>query len=224
MRCALFVLGLAVASSFFLACGGGQKDANSAETTKADLSPMEELKAIPKDLDTDVAGLTKPIDDTQAVIDRITSIPKRYGVSAAYLTSMARATLDNGKVDVSVNTNVAAEANAEIEAALKQLAEIVVALKATPDKASALAKKIATYSAKVPLLATKVSTSASATTANPFASADDKAKAQADAQSVQVVQKDVQKSVSDAQQKVTGIPALAATALGKLTASLAGGT
>jgi hypothetical protein len=38
------------------------------------------------------------------------------------------------------------------------------------------------------------------------------------------VQQDVQKSVSDAQQKVAGIPALAATALGKLTASLAGGT
>jgi hypothetical protein len=224
MRRALLVLGLVVSSFSLIACGGGGKEANSAETTKADLSPMEELKAIPNDLNTDITGLTKPIDDTQAVIDRITGIPKKYGISAADLTTMAKATLTDGKVQVNVDTNVAAEAKAEIEAALKQLSEIVVALKATPDKAAALTKKIATLTAKVPVLATKVSTSASATTANPFASKDDKAKAQADAQSVQQVQQDVQKSVSEAQQKVAGIPALAATALGKLTASIAGGT
>jgi hypothetical protein len=223
MRRALLVLALVV-SSFSTACGGGNKDANSAETTKADLSPMEELKAIPKDIDTDVTGLTKPIDDAQSVIDRIANLPKKYGISAADLSTMAKATLDNGKVEVKVDTNVAAEAKTEIEASLKQLADIVAALKATPDKAAALTKKLATYTAKVPALATKISASASATSASPFASADTKAKAQADAQSVQQVQQTVQKSVSDAQQKVSGIPALAATALGKITASIAGGT
>jgi hypothetical protein len=123
------VLGLSVSG---LACGGGNKEASSAESTKADLSAMDELKAIPADLDQEVTSLTKPIDDTQAVIDKISSIPKRYGINAADMTAMAKGTLDNGKVEVKVNGNIAADAKAEIEAALKQLADITVALKSTP--------------------------------------------------------------------------------------------
>jgi len=39
------VLGLSVLG---VACGGSNKEASSAESTKADLGPMDELKAIPR--------------------------------------------------------------------------------------------------------------------------------------------------------------------------------
>ena len=214
------VVGLSVLG---VACGGGNKEAASAESTKADLGPLDELRAIPGDLDVEVKSLTKPIDDTQAVIDKLTSIPKRYGISAGEMAAMAKGTLDNGKVEVKVNGNLAADARAEIEAALKQLGEIVAALKSTPDKVAALTTKLATITAKVPVLATKVSASASATMANPFGNAEGKATAKADTESLEKVKADVNKSVSDTQAKITGIPAMAAGALGKLTASLAGG-
>src|SRR5512140_1829190 len=213
-------LGLSVVG---IACGGSNKEAASAESTKADLTPMDELKGIQSDLDADVKSLTKPIEDTQAVIDKLTSMPKRLGLSAGAVMGMAKGTMDNGKVEVKVDGNVTAEAKAELEATLKELNDIVVALKATPDKVAAMTKKLATVTAKVPLLATKISTSATATMSNPFGSADGKAKAKADLDNLEKVKADVNASVSEAQKKITGIPALATGALGKLTAAITTG-
>ncbi|MGH7328030.1 MAG: hypothetical protein ACREJX_06735, partial [Polyangiaceae bacterium] len=78
--------------------------------------------------------------------------------------------------------------------------------------------------AKVPVLATRVTAEATATSANPFGSADSKVKAKADLDSVKQVQADVSKSITDVQAKITGIPAQATGALAKLTATLTGGT
>ena len=138
------LVGLALALS---ACGGSSntKDAKSASSAKADLSAMDELKAIPGDLNADV-----------------------------------------------------------------------------DDKVTALTQKIVTVSAKVPVLATKVTTEAQVAVKNPFGGADAKAKAQANIDGVKQIQADVQKSVSDAQAKVASVPAMATSALTKLTASFAG--
>ncbi len=218
------VVGIALGLSVVgIACGGNNKEAASAESTKAELSSMDELKSIPADLDAEVKSLTKPIDDTQTIIDKLTSMPKRYGMSAGSVMGMAKGSLDGGKVDVKLDASVGAEAKAELEASLKQLGEIVVALKATPDKIAGLTKKLATITAKVPVLATKISTGASATMSNPFGSADGKAKAKADLDGLEKVKLDVNKSVADTQQKLTGIPALATGALGKLTAAFTAG-
>jgi peptidoglycan hydrolase CwlO-like protein len=212
------ILGTAVLST---ACGGGGEGAKSSADAKADLSAMQELEAIPQELDAEVAELTKPIDDTQALIDELANLPKKHGISAGAFASMAKASIDDGKVEVQADAELAAEAKAELEAALGKLRATVVALKSTPDKAASLTKKLATFTAKVPTLATAVTASATATAANPFADGDAKAKAQADLDGVKKAQEMAQKSLSDTQAKVTEVPALATTALAKLTASIA---
>ena len=214
----LFTLALAAA-----ACGGSKQEAKDAHTTAADLSPMDELKAIPTDLDAEVTALTKPIDETQAVIEQITSIPTRHKINAGEVMGMARGTLDGGKVEVSLKGDASAEAKAELKAALEHLAQVVVALKATPDRVASLTKKVAAATAKVPVLGTKITAEASVKASNPFASADSKAKAQADSQAVAKVQQDVTGKINEVQQKVTSIPASATGALGKLAAAFAGG-
>lgn len=211
-------LGLGLAT--MTGCGGGAGSAK-VNSGQVELSPMEELQAIPKDVDKDVAALTKPIDDVQVVIEEITSLPKKHHISAGDMAAMSKATFDNGKVEVKVNGDVSAEAKAEIEAALKKLSLIVAELKATPEKVAALTTKLVKVTAKVPLLATEITSKATLTSSNPFAGADMKAKATAEIGSVQKVQADVSKSISDAQSKVVGIPALATGALGKLGASFA---
>ena len=225
MRRSLLVLSSLVLGLSVIACGGGSEEPKTpADKASAQVTPMEELKAIPKDLDAEVASLTKPIDDVQSIIDDLGAFPKKHGMAAADVMGMAKATFDSGKVEVSVNADVAAEAKAELEALLKRLNDTVIALKATPDKVAALTAKATTAMAKVPVLATKVSSSASVTVANPFGSADSKAKAQAEIDSVQQVQAETSKSISDVQSKVTGIPQMATAALAKLTASFAAGT
>jgi hypothetical protein len=214
------VLGVSVLSD---ACGGSS-DAKSADSAKVSVTPLEELQGIPKDLNADVADLTKPIDDTQSVIDQIGALPKKYGFTAADMATMCKATLNDGTVDVKVNGDLSDDAKTEIKASLQKLKDVVSGLKATPDKVVALGKKAVADTAKVPVLATRVTTEASAASVSPFASADSKAKAKADLDSVKQVQTDVSKSISDVQAKITGIPAQATGALAKITTTLAGGT
>lgn len=162
-----------------------------------ELTPLAELEGIKVDLDARVAALTQPIDDLQSAIDALATLPKRHGISATDLTVMAKATLDSGKVQLTLNGDVAAEAKADVEAQLTKLAGAISALKQTPERVASLTATLATATAKVPLLASKVTASATATAANPFGSADSKVKAQADLAAVQQVQADVMKSISD---------------------------
>jgi hypothetical protein len=203
------------------ACGGSKQEAKDPSLTQADLTPMQQLEAIPTELDAEAKAMTKPIDDAEGAINDLTSLPKKHKIDAGQLMSMARATMDGGRVDVKLDGNVSAEAKAEVEAALKRLGEVTAGLKAVPARAAALTKRCVEATAKLPVLATKISTEASVKAANPFAGAETKAKAQAEMQSVQKVQADVNAKINEVQAKVTGIPALATTALAKMGTSFA---
>jgi hypothetical protein len=213
--------------TFLAGCGGGAANAEDPKTPGAkasiELAPMDELKAIPTDLNAEVAALTKPIDDMQSAIDELGAIPKKHGLAASEVMGMAKGTFDSGKVEVKFKGDVKAEAKADVEAALKKLAGAVTSLKATPEKVASLTTKVASATAKVPLLASKVTATATAASANPFGSADAKAKGTADLANVKQVQADAMKSISDVQAKLAGIPAMATTALAKASASLTTG-
>jgi hypothetical protein len=218
-----FLVGLSLAA---FGCAANHKEAGSATTTKADLAPIDELKAIPEDLDASVKDIMKPIDDTQSVIDQVTSLPKRYKLNVKDVMAMAQASAKDGTVNVNFDAKatVTEDAKAEVTAALTKVTDIVSGLKATPDKVAALGQKLATVSAKVPVLATRVTSEATVTVSNPLASADSKAKAQANIDGVKQIQATVQASIQDTQGKISGIPAMATTALGKITAAFAGHT
>jgi hypothetical protein len=223
MRRSVLISGLLLAFAVAVqGCGGGQKQSNTADSAKKDQTAMEELQAIPADVNGDVDALMKPIDDVQAVVDEITSLPSRLNISAKDMMAMAQGTLSNGTVDVKVNGDLTDDARAQITASLKKLKGVVDGLKSTPDKVVALGKKLVVVTAKVPVLATRVTAEAQVAIANPFAGADAKAKAQADVANVQKVQAEINTKVNEAQAKVTSIPALATGALAKLTASFAG--
>jgi hypothetical protein len=208
-------------------CGGGSNSEDpktAASKQSLSLTPMEELQAIPKDLDAEVSGITKPIDDVQSVIDEIGALPKKHHLDAKEIMAMAKGTFENGKAEVSFKADVPAEAKADVEASMKKLAATVTALKSTPDKVAKLTAKLPELTAKVPVLTTKVTSSATVAASNPFGSAESKAKAKAEMDSVNKVQAEVSKSISDAQSKIAGLPALATSALAKLSASFAAGT
>jgi prefoldin subunit 5 len=206
-------------------CGGNSEEPQTpaSKDAKSTLTPMEELKAIPADLDADVAALTKPIDDIQSAIDDIGALPKKHGLAAADLMLMAKGTFENGKVELKLNADVGAAAKADVQAALDKLASAVTALKSTPDKVAALTTKVAGLAAKVPVLASKVTASATVTASSPFGDAGAKAQAKADLESIKTIQADVMKTVSGVQAKIAGIPTMATSALAKASASFSGG-
>jgi len=227
MRQNLLAISLFSGLTFLVACGGGAASGEDPKSPSAkasiDVSPMDELKAIPVDLNAEVAALTKPVDDMQAAIDELGALPKKHGLAAAEIMGMAKGTFDNGKVDLKLKADVGAEAKADVEASLKKLAGAVTALRATPDKVASLTTKIASATAKVPVLASKITATATAASSNPFGSADAKAKGTADLANVKQVQADAMKSISDVQAKLAGIPAIATKALAKASASFTAG-
>jgi len=227
MRHNLLAISILSGFTFLAGCGGGGAAAEDPKTpagkASIELSAMDELKAIPTDLNAELASLTKPVDDMQAAIDEIGALPKKHGLAAAELMAMAKGTFESGKVEVKLKADVGAAAKADVEASLKKLAGAVTALKATPEKVASLTTKVAAATAKVPVLASKVTATATAATANPFGSADAKAKGTADLANVKQVQADAMKSISDIQAKLAGIPAIATGALAKATASFSAG-
>jgi len=200
-------------------CSGGA-GAKGAQNAASNVTPMEQLQAIPKGLEHDVADLTQPIDEVDVLIGDLTSLPKRHHISGAAMAKMCKATFESGTVTIEA-PDLDAEARAELTASLAHLAKIVSGLKATPTKVATMGKNLLAATAKVPVLATRVTAEATVASSNPFAGAETRAKASADLKAVQDVQTSVSKSISDAQAKVVGLPTLATGALARLGASFA---
>jgi len=216
------VLSIAIAACMLPAgCGGSQKKTQTG--AGAELTAMQELQAVSTDLQTGVDNLMAPINETQRIIDHITAMPGRLGIDAKSLMGMCKSSFQSGQLDFDANISAAAEVQAEVMGVLARLTHIVAELKATPQKVTALGQQAVEATAKVPVLATKIATTANVTLSNPFAAAEAKAQAQADMNAVNQVKGEVMAKISEIQTKVTGIPAMATEALAKLGAAFAAG-
>jgi DNA repair exonuclease SbcCD ATPase subunit len=212
------VVVLAIAAA---ACGGSKGDASGSAEAKVDLSAMDQLKGLSADLQAQLDALMAPINEVDALVEQITSMPQRLNVNASALMGMAKATVDGGQVAISADFTADAAVRAEVEGVLGRLKAIVDGLKAIPENPKALAAKAAEAIVAVPALGAKVTAEANVKISNPFAKAEEKAQAQADIQSLAQVQSDVQGSIQQIQQKIMELPGLATSALAKLAAAFA---
>jgi hypothetical protein len=214
----VFVLALTAIAA---ACGGGKGEVKSSADASVDLSAMDQLKGLSTDLQAQLNALMSPITEVDALVNDITSLPSRVGVNASSLLTSAKATVDSGQISLSADLNVDATAKAEIDRVFGHLQAVVAGLKAIPANAQALATKAGEALVKLPALATKVTAEANVKVSNPFAKPEEKAQAAADLQSLAQVQADVQGTIQQVQQQIMSIPALATSALAKLSASFA---
>ena len=221
MRLHLVVGAIVAVGALSVGCGGSDPQPKTA--AEVDVPPMAQLKSISAELKAGAANLTKPIDQVQVILDDLARLPEKHGLTLGDVLGMAKATLDSGKVTLNVGVDVGAEAKAELETLLTRLNEVVLELRRTPEKIVTLTKKIAEDTALVPILASRVTVSASTTALNPFAGAELRAKAQADVADLKLVQKEVNDTISETQAKIAGVPSMAAGALAKLEASFLGG-
>jgi hypothetical protein len=220
-----------LACGLLVACGGSKKksqgQANAAGgaqgQVQVDLTPMQELQALSTNLQAGVDALMSPINETQLLIDHITAMPARLGIDARSLMGMCSATLQSGQVAFDASISPDAAIQAEVQGVVARLAFIVAGLKAIPENVKALGQQAVEATAKVPVLATQVTTSANVTLANPFAKGPEKAQAQADINAVTQVQGEVQAKISEVQNTIMGIPAMATSALAKFAAAFAVG-
>jgi hypothetical protein len=203
------------------ACGGGKGEAKSSDDAKDKAPAIDQLKGLSVDLQGQLDALMAPINEVDALVAQITSMPARLKLNASELMGMFKATADGGQVQLSANIEADAMAKAEVEGVLAKLKGIVDGLKAIPENTKLLAAKAGEALVKVPTLGVAAQSQLTVKASNPFAKPEEKAQAQADLQSLAQIQTDVQGTIQSVQQKVMELPALATSALAKLTASFA---
>jgi len=216
----LFVLGSLTVTP--MGCSKKDKGTdNPDEAAQEDGDPMAELQTIPDEIQAEIDLVLQPINDVDVVVDQLTSIPTRYGMSAGDLTTMASAKFDGGTIEM--NADIDGDAKAEIETMLATVEGIAIGLKETPARAKTATAHLAELGVKATGIVTKLTTSINAKLANPLLKAEKKAELQAELAQVMKFDADIKASIGDAKQTVMGVPNMGAEALGKLTAALAGG-
>lgn len=210
----------AVALSFVttVGCGGSPGKGGSASEDK---SAIEQLKGIPAELDAEVSKLMAPIDSVNGLVDQVGTLPAKLGISGKDLIGQIKAVMA-GQPAPTVD-GLKADAKGELDSFLAQVKAFNDGITNAPGNVASLTGKCVELTAKLPVLATQVTTETGVTAANPFASPEDKAKAKADADSVAGIQTEVSAKISETQGKITGIPAKAVEAGAKFAAALVGG-
>jgi len=222
MQRIIIALSLVALAAAPLGCGKKDKASkNPDEATEEEGDPLEALKNIPNEIQAEVDGVLKPINDVDVVVEQVTSIPTRHKVDVKGLKSMAKASLDNGTV--AVNLDVTAEAKAEIEQMLETVKGIAIGLKETPQRATEATKNIVALGVKATALVGKLTAKYQAKLKAPLLKAEEKAKIQADLAAVTKLDADIKTIISDAKTTVTGVPDKGAEALAKLTAAFTAG-
>lgn len=200
------------------ACGGGSgsKDTNTASDVK--VRPTQQLQGISKDLQAKVDDIIKPLDEVDGLLLHIEELPTRVNVDLSSLAPLFQAAISGGDTTIPDSLRLDLQAKKEVEAVVQRFKAIVNGLKSTPEKLKELSTKIVKVLPEIPILAAQVLATSKVVMANPFASAEAKAQAQADMAALTQIQTDVQNKVKDIQKKVLTLPQKAKSALSGLAA------
>lgn len=188
---------------------------------EGDQDPMEELKAVPADIQAEIDMVMQPIADLEQLMADIETAPERLEISMADLKGMVSASYENGSVEISADLDITAEARAELEAMLETASNIAAQLKAVPDTAVTASTNIVSHGARAVTLATKVSSKLTAKV--KFAAGEEKAALEQQIQDVANIKAEVEGSIEDAKATVMSLPDKAVEVGANFTASLAAG-
>ena len=231
-RLTLLTLALTLTAVPLASCknkDGDTTDPDSASDEKKD--PVEELKAIPADIQGEVDLVLQPITDAEQLMTNIETAPERLKISLPELKGMLKAAFDADvkadaegvEANVSVDLeklDVTAEARAEIQSMLDLVRSIKTGLVKTPENATTATANIIAHGARATALATKATASIQAKMT--IAMGSKKSELQGQLDEVAQIKGEIEALVTDAKAKVTGIPAEAAEMGVKLAANFAG--
>lgn len=213
---------VAVMCTSLTACknkGDGTENPDGEE--ESDKDPMEELKAIPTDIQAEVDLVLKPITDLEKLMADIETAPDRLAITTADLKGMVSASFEGGKIEIDTELDITADARAEIQAMLELALDVAAGIKNTPDTVAAATKNIVAHGARATTLATKLTTKLTAKV--KFAKGEEKASLEAQLQEITQLEADISTTIDEAKATVTELPAKIAEMGAKFTASLAVG-
>lgn len=214
MKKTLSMMVMALASLALVACGGGGKSSKSGGKDGGDA--FSQLEKIPAQVDKELQEVTSPIDQVDAMLARMKTLPQQLEVSEDEFGEIINTALTAQAVEIP--DTVQGKQRETLTAFIEDFSTFRGNLLATPDKAQEMVSSLAATSTRIPALATTASADAAQTLVNPLASKKDKDKAKQRQKDVKKIQAEAQQAVKDAQGKVGGVPARATEATAKLIA------
>lgn len=214
MRRLLTVLVLLVASFSMVACGG--KGGGGAADSR---TAYEKLEAYPADLDTEVAKVMSPIDSVDGVITQLNEMPAKLGLSKEDFGKLIANSIA-GKPFVAPG-GVDAKAGEELKTFIESFKGIYDGIINAPENAKSLVVFVGESALNVPKWAASAIADAGVTKANPFASKEDKAKAEKQLKNLDTIKNLVMAKVQETQGKLTTLPTKAVEAATKFGAAMA---
>jgi|GEM_PF-2890009 len=215
---------LLVSLPFVSGCEKKDKETATPEDgtdAEADVDPVEALKATPDRIKAEIDMVLQPIDEAEALMAELETMPERYNISAADFKGLVQASFDSetGTVEISADLGIAADAQADLLAQLTALRELKMKLAATPETVKVAAENIATIGVETIGLATK--TAASLQAKAKVAIGNKKAEVEAQLQEVLGLKDQLMTELEAAKSEVTELPARAAEVGAKFSASFA---
>lgn len=205
--------------------GGCKKSASASAGTETPPeptydNPYAQLEDMPNAVNAKVEWVKQPLVDASALGDEFSALQAKYSLDVKQLGGMASAAFVNGKIEVSVDASVAADAKADIEAFLGKVKTAGEAVLKIPDRATVASKAIGKLTLKVPGIAVK----ATAHLKNELKAAADDAKAeiQAKIDGIPTLTASVKGMIPEAMNKVKAIPTDSTQVITELKAAFAG--
>jgi len=205
---------------------GGSSDAAALTPPAAPEyeNPFDELNDIPKQITAQVDWVSQPLRDAAALGDEFTAIQAKYNIDAKTLGGMAKVAFKDGKVEVSANADISADAKAEVEALLGKIKAAGEAIGTIPKRATKASGAISKLTIKVMGLAPKATAHLKKQLSDASAelSAEAKGSIELNLTSIPEMPNKVKAASKDAIAKVKAIPTEAKTTITELTAAFSG--
>lgn len=206
---------------FAMGCGKAEQGSTTASEEAVALPPMQQLKGLSDQLRADLNSVMQPIQEVESIVNDAATMPARLQLNVSALSSVLSAKVSGTEASLSADLAGRPEVKAEIDALCGRVDATVKGLKEIPARVGHLVKRCGETLVMVPVLATKVTTSANMTMSSPFASAEAKATAQADLAAIVTVKTDIETTIREVQTQISALPNLATDALAKLSMSFA---
>lgn len=212
-------------SSFVVTASGckkGSKDSGALTPPAAPeySDPFAELNDLPNQINAQVDWVSQPLRDASALGEEFTAIQAKYSIDAKTLGGLAKVAFTDGKVEISADVSIAAEAKADVEALLGKIKASGEAILTIPKRATKAAGAISKLTLKVPALGAKATSYLKKEIAN--ASAEAKASLEANLTAVPELTVKIKAVIPESVGKVKAIPGEMKATVTELTAAFAG--
>lgn len=215
--------------SFIVAAPGCKKGSDSAALTPPAApeyeNPFDELNDLPKQITAQVDWVSQPLRDASALGGEFTALQAKYSIDAKALGGMATAAFKDGKIEISADASISAEAKADVEALLGKIKAAGEAIATIPKRASKATGAIGKMmSIKVTTLVPKATSHLKKQLSEATAdmTADMKASIEVNLTTIPQMPDKVKTAGKEAVDKVKGIPAEAQKTMSEMIAAFSG--